>query len=69
MVLLVMGIAATLAAPAFARFGSDQPSSAADVMLGLLHDARKAAIDLDATVSIRLDPSKLKYQIDTSTAS
>ena len=31
MVLLVMGIAATLAAPAFARFGSEQPSGAADV--------------------------------------
>ena len=69
MVLLVMGIAATLAAPAFARFGSEQPSGAADVMLGLLHDARKAAIDFDATVTLRLDPKTLKYQIDTSTAS
>ena len=67
MVLIVMGIAATLAAPAFARFGTEQPVSAADAILGLLHDARKAAIDFDATVTLRLDPKTLKYQVDTAT--
>jgi hypothetical protein len=35
-------------------------------MIGLLHDARKAAIDYDATVTLRLDPKTLKYQADTS---
>jgi prepilin-type N-terminal cleavage/methylation domain-containing protein len=66
MVLLVMAIAATLAAPAFARFGTDQPSGPADKMLGLLHDARKAAFDFNATVTLRMDPKTLRYQIDTA---
>jgi prepilin-type N-terminal cleavage/methylation domain-containing protein len=66
MVLLVMAIAGLLAAPAFARFGTEQPPSGAAAMIGLLHDARKAAIDYDATVTLRLDPKTLKYQADTS---
>lgn len=68
MVLLVMSIAATLAAPAFVRFGSERPATAADAMLGLLHDARKASIDYNATTILRLDPKSLKYEVDTSGA-
>ena len=68
MVLLVLAIAGTLAVPAFARFGTEQPSQGADGMLGLLRDARKASLDYDATVTLRLDPKTLKYQADTSTA-
>ena len=66
MVLLVMAIAASLAAPAFARFGTDQPTGAADRLIGLLRDARKASIDFNATVTLRMDPKTLKYQLDTS---
>jgi len=66
MVLLVLAIAASLATPAFVRFGTDQPAGAADRMIGLLHDARKAAIDFNATTTLRLDPKTLKYQVDTS---
>jgi prepilin-type N-terminal cleavage/methylation domain-containing protein len=66
MVLLVMAIAASLAAPAFARFGTDQPAGAADRLIGLLRDARKASIDFNATVTLRMDPKTLKYQLDTS---
>jgi prepilin-type N-terminal cleavage/methylation domain-containing protein len=66
MVLLIMAIAASLAAPAFARFGTDQPTGPADKMIGLLRDARKASIDFNATVTLRMDPKTLKYQIDTS---
>jgi prepilin-type N-terminal cleavage/methylation domain-containing protein len=66
MVLLVMSIAATLAVPAFARLGSERPATAADAMLGLLHDARKASIDYNATTTLRLDPKTLKYQVDTA---
>jgi Tfp pilus assembly protein FimT len=67
MVLLVMAIAAGLAAPAFARLGEGQSSGNADALMGLLHDARKAAIDHNATATLRLDPKTLKYQLDTST--
>lgn len=66
MVLLIMGIAATLAAPAFARLGADKPGTPADAMVGLLHDARKVAIDHNATATLRLDPKTLKYQLDTA---
>ena len=66
MVLLVMAIAATLAAPAFARFGTEQPTGAADKLIGLLRDARKASIDFNATVTLRMDPKTLRYQLDTS---
>lgn len=67
MVLLVMAIAATLAAPAFSRLGTEQPTRGGDQVLGLLRDARKAAFDYDATVTLRLDPKTLKYQVDTAT--
>ncbi len=66
MVLAIMGIAAMLAAPAFARFGTEQPAGAADAMIGLLHDARKMAIDHNATATLLLDPKTLKYELDTS---
>jgi len=66
MVLLVMAIAATLAAPAFARLGADQPPGGADAVLGLLRDARRAAITYDADVTLRLDPRTLEYAMDTS---
>lgn len=68
MVLLVMSIAATLAAPAFARLVDERPKTGADAVVGLLRDARKAAIDYNATVTLRLDPTTLKYQLDTSGA-
>jgi prepilin-type N-terminal cleavage/methylation domain-containing protein len=67
MVLLVLAIAATLAAPAYGRLGSEQPSRGADQLLGLLRDARKASFDYNATVTLRLDPKTLNYELDTAT--
>lgn len=69
MVLLVMAIAATLAAPAFARFGADQPAGGADALLALLRDARRTAVTYDADVTLRLDPKTLDYAVDTAGAS
>ena len=69
MVLLVLAIAATLAVPAFSDFGRDPEPTGADAMLGLLKDARKAAIDFNANVTLRLDPATLRYELDTSSAS
>jgi prepilin-type N-terminal cleavage/methylation domain-containing protein len=69
MVLLVLAIAATLAVPAFSDFGRDPEPTGADAMLGLLKDARKAAIDFNANVTLRLDPETLRYELDTSSVS
>jgi Tfp pilus assembly protein FimT len=68
MVLLVLSIAATLAAPAFARIVDDSPTTGADAYIALLRDARKLAIDDNATVTLRVDPVTRKYQVDTSGA-
>jgi len=68
MVLLIMAIAATLAAPAFARFGAEQPPGGADAMIGLLRDSRKAAIQFNVTATLRLDPKTLSYEVDTAGA-
>jgi prepilin-type N-terminal cleavage/methylation domain-containing protein len=65
-VLAVMAVAATLAAPAFARFGTEQPAGAADAVINLLRDARKASLDFNANVTVRLDPKTLRYQVDTA---
>ncbi len=67
MVLLVMAIAATLAAPAFGRLGTEQPTRGGDQLLGLLKDARRAALQYNATVTLRLDPKTRKYEVDTTT--
>jgi prepilin-type N-terminal cleavage/methylation domain-containing protein len=69
MVLLVLAIAATLAVPAFSDFGRSPEPTGADAMLGLLKDARKAAIDFNANVTLRLDPETLRYELDTSSVS
>ncbi len=66
MVLLVMAIAATLAAPAFARLGADQPQRTADRMIALLRDSRIVALQHNATAMLRLDPKTLNYELDTS---
>lgn len=67
MVLLVLAVAATLAAPAFARFGAEQPSRGADRLVALLRDARKASLEHNASVTVRIDPETLKYRVDTAT--
>lgn len=66
MVLLVMTIVASLTAPALVHFGGDRPHGTADALLGLLHDARKVAIDYNATATLRIDPRTVRYEIDTA---
>ncbi|HEY4217918.1 MAG TPA: prepilin-type N-terminal cleavage/methylation domain-containing protein [Gemmatimonadaceae bacterium] len=68
MVLLVMAIGAALVAPAYARLGSEQPSTAADKIIGLLRDSRKVAVDNSVTATLRLDPKTLNYRLDTTGA-
>jgi prepilin-type N-terminal cleavage/methylation domain-containing protein len=65
MVLLILAITATLAAPAIARLGEDQPEGSADRVIALLRDTRKLALENHTTTILRMDPKTLRYQVDT----
>ena len=66
MVLLVMAIAAIACRARVRALRHRAADGSADKMLGLLRDARKASIDFNATVTLRIDPKTLKYQLDTT---
>ena len=66
MVLLVMSVVATLSAPAFTRLVDERPPEGADAFVALLRNARTLANDHNATVTLRIDPISLKYQVDTA---
>lgn len=65
-VLAVMSVAAVLVAPALVRLGEPAPPRTADVVLSLLRDARKAAIERNATVTLRIDPVSGHYRADST---
>jgi len=65
-VLAIMAVVATLTAPALVSFGNDQPPGAADKLVSLLHAARQTAIADNTIVTVRLDPTTLKFEIDSS---
>lgn len=65
-VMAIMAVAASLIAPALVKFGAEQPAGSADKLLALLHDARETAIQRNLLVTLRLDPSTLAYEADTS---
>jgi Tfp pilus assembly protein FimT len=66
MVMAIVAVAATLAAPALVSFGNDRPAGAADKLLSLLHAARQTAIASNALVTVRIDPATFRFEIDTS---
>ena len=66
MVLMIVTIMGALVAPALVRFGADRPAGTADALLGLLHDARKVAIDNNVTSVLRIDPRTAHYRVDTT---
>jgi prepilin-type N-terminal cleavage/methylation domain-containing protein len=65
-VMAIMAVAALLAAPAFVSFGNDQPPGAADKLLSLLKAARQLSITSNTMVTVRIDPSNLAFEIDTT---
>ena len=64
-VLAILAIVSAVAAPAFARLGTEQPRGSADALLGLLHDARKLAIERNVTVTLRVDPLTGRFRADS----
>ena len=65
-VLAVMAVSAVLVAPAFSRLGTDLARQPAAELLALLHKARKAAVDGNSVVTLRLDPVSGHFRADTS---
>ena len=65
-VLLVMTVVVSLTAPALVRFGLDRPAGSADALLAVLRSARALALSSNSMVTLRLDPTTLRYEADTS---
>jgi prepilin-type N-terminal cleavage/methylation domain-containing protein len=65
-VLAIMAVGAALVAPGIARLGTDQQRHPAAELLALLRDSRKAAIDRNVVVTLRLDPVSGHFRADTA---
>jgi Tfp pilus assembly protein FimT len=66
LVFAVMVVALVLAAPALVDFGTQKEQTDAEVLLGLLRDARRQSVQHSAQVAVRLDPTSGKYRVDTT---
>lgn len=67
-VMLIMAIAATLAAPAFVRFGEEKDKTSTDILLKLLHDTRALAIERSVVATLVIDPESGHYRVDTTSS-
>jgi prepilin-type N-terminal cleavage/methylation domain-containing protein len=67
-VMLIMAIAATLAAPAYVRFGEGREQTSADILLKLLHDTRAIAIARSVDATLLIDPKTGHYRVDTTSS-
>jgi prepilin-type N-terminal cleavage/methylation domain-containing protein len=65
-VMIIIGIAAGLAAPALARIVGFPQKGTTAVVLQLLHDARQFAILHGVTLTLDLDPKTGHFRADTS---
>jgi prepilin-type N-terminal cleavage/methylation domain-containing protein len=69
LVLLVMGVAAGLAVPAFARLGAaDERAEGVDELLQLLRASRRAAVAHGVTVTLVVDPASGRWRADSAGA-
>lgn len=67
-VMLIMAIAATLAAPAYVRFGEGRDQTSTDLLLKLLHDTRALAIAKSVEATLVIDPVTGHYRVDTTSS-
>jgi prepilin-type N-terminal cleavage/methylation domain-containing protein len=69
-VLAITALVAAVVIPAMVgpQFGNDPVPQVGDQIVGLLRDARRAAIDYDQTITVRVDPTSGFYQVDTTGA-
>lgn len=66
LVFAVLVVTLVLAAPALVEFGTQKEQSDADLVLGLLRDARRQSIQHSALVAVRIDPTSGKYRVDST---
>jgi Tfp pilus assembly protein FimT len=67
-VMLIMAIAATLAAPAYVRFGEEKNQTSADRLVKLLHDTRALAIEHAVVATLVIDPASGHFRVDTTSS-
>lgn len=64
-VMAIMAILTTLAAPAFARFGADRVRSTTDIFVELINNARKVAVRHNVVATLTIDPESGHFRLDT----
>jgi prepilin-type N-terminal cleavage/methylation domain-containing protein len=69
-VLAIMALVAAVVIPSLVgpQFGNDPVPQVGDQIVGLLRNARRAAIEYDQTVTVRVDPTSGMFQVDTTGA-
>jgi prepilin-type N-terminal cleavage/methylation domain-containing protein len=69
-VLAITALVAAVVIPSLVgpQFGNDPVPQVGDQIVGLLRDARRAAIQYSQTVTVRVDPTSGMFQVDTTGA-
>lgn len=65
-VLMVLAVVTGLAAPALVSFGADRPKTAAGLLMDLLRDARRVAIQHNVDVRVVVDPKSGHFRADST---
>jgi prepilin-type N-terminal cleavage/methylation domain-containing protein len=65
-VMIIIGIAAGLSAPAIARIAGFSQTGTTSIVLKLLHDSRQFAILHGVTLTVDLDPKTGRFRVDSS---
>jgi Tfp pilus assembly protein FimT len=64
-VLLILIIVMAVVTPALVSFGRDRQLTTVDLLIGLLRDSRRLAIQQGATVTVLLDPQNGHFRVDS----
>lgn len=65
MVMAILAILTSLAAPAFARFGADKQKTSTELLIELLNNTRRLAIRSNVMATLLIDPSSGHYRLDS----
>lgn len=65
MVMAILAILTSLAAPAFARFGADRPRTSTDLLMDVINNSRNVAVRNNVMATLTLDPQTGHFRLDT----